>query len=130
MRIIVFIIASIFGTGQLAGCDKAPVDYDLYESTPSLQLDATIEAQTATQLESLLAGFASTNSYELYIGRVHPKDPEFNVILFRRDSMIIGVNPFDLNAYKFGIYPALTDPPPDAEMNMTLGELEAALVTK
>lgn len=130
MRNVALLTVSLFVAGQFAGCEPGPVDYDLYESTPSLQLDVQINAQTATQLETLLSEFATTNNYELYIGRVHPDDPEFNIILFRKDSMIIGTNPFDFSEYKFGIYPARLEPPDENIVKSTLNDLGSELVTK
>ena len=62
------------------------------------------------ELESVLSNFAQVHGYQLRIARVHPTNPDFSIIMWRLDSMILGGTPFELDLYHFGVYPAKEGP--------------------
>lgn len=78
-------------------------------------------------MRSLFADFARANGYELYVGRVDPKRPEFNVILQRKDSMIIAVNPFHESTYEVSLYSARDKPPSKQSLQSILAVLERSI---
>lgn len=99
-----FIIFSIF---IIVGCNKAPFDYDLYESQPIVKVEVNIQAKSESELESMLKPFAENNGYQLRISRVHPQDSQFSIMMWRIDSMILASNPF--GTYKFNIHRSKKD---------------------
>ena len=127
MKIVAYALNTFLSVTLFAGCNSGPVDYDLFESTPALKIDVELRAQTAAEVKELFSDFTNANGYELYVGRVHPTNPEFNVILWRKDSMIIAVNPFQETAYEVRLYSARVDPASQESLASIMTELERRL---
>ena len=88
----------------LSGCYREPFNYDLYQDVALIQVKVKLHAQSKEQLEAALHAFADGNGYKLRVARVHPTDPQFSIMMWRSDSMILAANPF--GTFAFSIFPA------------------------
>jgi hypothetical protein len=105
---VVAILSKAIAVSALAGCYQSPLDYNAYENQPLVRVAVEFRADSPEELESALRSFAHSNSFELRVARVHPTDPQFSILLWREDCMIIGTNPF--GQYRFGVFPAKRSP--------------------
>ena len=122
LRILSVLLLVSFSAMALDSGDQ--IDYKSYETRATADVVIEIALQSELEVRDYLSSFAEANDYRVHIARVHPRLPKFSIQLWRRDSMIVGVNPFELSEFRFSIYPSISESIGNEEAIFLLNQLQ------
>lgn len=122
------LFSSLIVLSLIIGCSPTSLNPSHYEHAPSETIKLEIVVNEGEEFRARLESFASKFNYKLRVVRVHPVDSFFKVEMWNRDSMVLGLNPFEETQYRFRIYAAKSTTLQSSDMKNIFSKLEETLI--